>query len=45
MYAWGHDDHIAMLLVAAKILSNYREKIKGNIKFIFQPNEEVDGVK
>ena len=45
MHACGHDGHIAMLLVAAKILSDYREKIKGNIKFVFQPNEEVGGVK
>jgi amidohydrolase len=43
MHACGHDGHIAMLLVAAKILSNYRDKIKGNIKFIFQPNEEGAG--
>jgi amidohydrolase len=43
MHACGHDGHIAILLVAAKILSDYREKIKGNIKFVFQPNEEVAG--
>ena len=45
MHACGHDGHIAMLLVAAKILFDYREKIKGNIKFVFQPNEEVGGAK
>lgn len=45
MHACGHDGHIAMLLVAAKILSDYRDKIKGNIKFVFQPNEEVGGAK
>lgn len=45
MHACGHDGHTAMLLVAAKILSGYREKIKGNIKFVFQPNEEVGGAK
>jgi len=45
MHACGHDGHIAMLLVAAKILSDYREKIKGNINFVFQPNEEVGGAK
>lgn len=43
MHACGHDGHIAMLLIAAKILSNHRDKIKGNIKFVFQPNEEDAG--
>jgi len=41
MHACGHDAHTAILLVAAKILSGYQEKIKGNIKFVFQPNEET----
>lgn len=45
MHACGHDAHMAILLVAAKILSGYRKKIKGNIKFVFQPNEEVGGAK
>ncbi|MBZ2174160.1 amidohydrolase [Schnuerera sp. xch1] len=43
MHACGHDGHIAMLLVAAKVLVNHKDKIKGNIKFIFQPNEEEAG--
>jgi len=43
MHACGHDAHTAILLVAAKILSGYQEKIKGNIKFVFQPNEETYG--
>ncbi len=43
MHACGHDGHTAMLLVAAKILSGYRDKLKGNIKFVFQPNEEDAG--
>lgn len=45
MHACGHDAHTAILLVAAKILSNYRKRIKGNIKFVFQPNEEIGGAK
>ncbi|HSH35893.1 amidohydrolase [Schnuerera sp.] len=43
MHACGHDGHIAMLLIAAKILVNHKGQISGNIKFVFQPNEEEAG--
>ena len=43
MHACGHDGHTAMLMVAAKILSKYKDNIKGNVKFVFQPNEEEAG--
>ena len=43
MHACGHDAHTAILLITAKILSSYQNKIRGNIKFIFQPNEEIGG--
>lgn len=43
MHACGHDGHIAMLLVAAKILAQYQTHIRGNAKFVFQPNEEDAG--
>jgi amidohydrolase len=41
MHACGHDVHTAILLTAAKILFYYKDQIKGNIKFIFQPGEEL----
>lgn len=36
----GHDTHTAMLLGAAKVLSEHRESICGMVKLIFQPDEE-----
>ena len=43
MHACGHDGHMAMLMVATKILAAMREEISGTIKFLFQPNEEAAG--
>lgn len=45
MHACGHDGHMAMLLAAAKILAGYKDRLNGNIKFVFQPNEEIAGAR
>lgn len=42
MHACGHDVHTAILLGAAKVLSELKDEIKGNIKFVFQPAEEAN---
>ncbi|TDM12007.1 amidohydrolase [Macrococcus lamae] len=42
MHACGHDAHTAVLLITAKILSEHREQLNGNVVFIHQHAEEVD---
>ncbi|MGI6173736.1 MAG: M20 metallopeptidase family protein [Christensenellales bacterium] len=43
MHACGHDMHMAMVLAAAKILSENRHRFRGKVKLLFQPAEETDG--
>lgn len=42
MHACGHDLHTAVLLGAASILNNIKNRWKGSILFLFQPSEEVE---
>ena len=44
MHACGHDTHTAMLLGTACVLSGMRNELRGNVKFIFQPAEELNPV-
>lgn len=46
MHACGHDGHIAIGLITAKILNKIKQQLHGTIKLIFQPAEEgVRGAK
>ncbi len=40
MHACGHDAHMACVIGAATILSELKNELPGNVKFIFQPSEE-----
>lgn len=40
MHACGHDAHVAVGLAVAEIVAGMKDKLKGSIRFIFQPAEE-----
>lgn len=42
-HACGHDGHLAILLVAARVLAERRAALPGTVLFVFQPAEEQVG--
>jgi amidohydrolase len=43
MHACGHDGHVAIALGLARLLHEGREGLTGNVRFVFQPAEEMVG--
>src|SRR3989304_4306005 len=43
MHACGHDGHVAISTMTAKLLNAEKSSITGNVKFMFQPAEEGPG--
>lgn len=43
MHACGHDAHITSVLGTAMVLCDMKDELCGNVKFIFQPAEEIFG--
>lgn len=41
MHACGHDCHIAMMLGTIKILNDMKDQLRGEVRIIFQPAEEI----
>ena len=41
MHACGHDCHTSILMGVASVLADLRAQLRGSVKFIFQPAEEM----
>ncbi|MFT5144921.1 MAG: amidohydrolase [Rhodothermales bacterium] len=41
MHACGHDAHTSTLLTTGRILNEIKSELKGNVRLVFQPSEEV----
>ncbi|MGL4866181.1 M20 metallopeptidase family protein [Cetobacterium sp.] len=44
MHSCGHDIHLTIVLGTAIVLSEIKDKLSGNIKFMFQPAEECSPI-
>ena len=42
MHACGHDGHSAILVATALVLSRLRKYLRKNVRFVFQPAEEME---
>ena len=40
MHACGHDNHVAILMGVAELLSGMKSEVQGTVVFVFQPAEE-----
>ena len=43
MHACGHDAHMTMLLMLARVVSEHRKNLRANVVLLFQPGEEGYG--
>jgi len=42
MHACGHDVHMACALGASRLIAEHRSELRGKVKVVFQPAEEID---